>query len=194
MKKFLCSIAIIGLCVTLSACSSSVKSGSTSSKNKTSSYSESSYSSSSKYEESSHKSSYSYEESSKSSKSSYSTSFTNKYGTSTTKCAHPGCDNYIASSGDTNCCTVHSNRCLNCRKYIDEDATCCIDCLTEGLSSKSSYHSESSLGYKTTTGKKKTCIACGGSGVIRQYATNDPYDPGYLMECVACHGKGYYYE
>ena len=29
------------------------------------------------------------------------TTFTNAYGTSTTKCAHSGCNNYIASSGDT---------------------------------------------------------------------------------------------
>lgn len=55
--------------------------------------------------------------------------FTNKYGTATTKCAHPGCNNYIAPSGDTNCCTVHSNRCLQCGKYIDGDAMYCVDCL-----------------------------------------------------------------
>lgn len=60
--------------------------------------------------------------------------FTNKYGTPTTKCAHTGCDNYIASSGDTNCCTTHSRRCLNCNKYIDEDALYCIDCLAAALS------------------------------------------------------------
>ena len=57
--------------------------------------------------------------------------FTNKYGTATTKCAHTGCNNYIASSGDTNCCTSHSNRCLECNKYIDEDSMYCMDCLTE---------------------------------------------------------------
>ena len=55
--------------------------------------------------------------------------FTNKYGTRTTVCAHTGCTNYIASSGDTNCCTVHSNRCLDCNCYIDEDATWCLSCL-----------------------------------------------------------------
>lgn len=55
--------------------------------------------------------------------------FTNKYGTPTTICAHAGCYNYIAPSGDTNCCTVHSNRCLQCGKYIDGDAMYCIDCL-----------------------------------------------------------------
>lgn len=59
-----------------------------------------------------------------------STPFTNEYGTPTTKCAHSGCNNYIASSGDTNCCTTHSNECLSCGKYIDEDAMYCIRCLT----------------------------------------------------------------
>ena len=59
-----------------------------------------------------------------------SVAFTNKYGTPTTKCAHDGCSNYIASSGDTNCCTVHSNKCLECGKYIDEDAMYCMDCLS----------------------------------------------------------------
>ncbi len=58
-------------------------------------------------------------------------SFTNKYGTPTTKCAHPGCNNYIAPSGDTNCCVTHSNRCADCGKYIDEDAMYCMDCLTK---------------------------------------------------------------
>lgn len=55
--------------------------------------------------------------------------FTNQYGTATTKCAHSGCENYIASSGDTNCCTQHSNKCLECNKYIDEDALYCLDCI-----------------------------------------------------------------
>ena len=36
--------------------------------------------------------------------------FTNAYGTPTTVCAHPGCNRYIASSGDTNCCAEHSSR------------------------------------------------------------------------------------
>lgn len=55
--------------------------------------------------------------------------FTNEYGTPTTKCSHSGCNNYIASSGDTNCCTQHSNRCLECNKYIDEDALYCVACI-----------------------------------------------------------------
>lgn len=64
-----------------------------------------------------------------SSNSDTSTPFTNKYGTPTTKCAHTGCYNYIATSGDTNCCTTHSNRCLDCNKYIDEDAYWCVSCI-----------------------------------------------------------------
>ena len=63
-----------------------------------------------------------------------SSSFTNKYGTPTTKCAHAGCNNYIATTGDTNCCPSHSSRCLNCGKYIDEDAMYCIDCISNSVS------------------------------------------------------------
>ena len=59
--------------------------------------------------------------------------FTNKYGTAKTKCAHSGCSSYIASSGDTNCCTKHSNRCGNCRCYIDEDALFCMSCIKKAM-------------------------------------------------------------
>ena len=71
-----------------------------------------------------------------------STSFTNKFGTSKTICAHSGCSSYIASSGDTNCCPAHSNKCLTCGCYIDEDAAWCMSCLSKAAnSSKSSYTS-----------------------------------------------------
>lgn len=86
----------------------------------------SSYKSSSSLSESSYYSSKSQSSSYSNNKSSY---FTNAYGTPTTKCAHPGCTKYIASSGDTNCCTLHSNKCLECHKYIDEDAMYCISCI-----------------------------------------------------------------
>ena len=56
-------------------------------------------------------------------------SFTNKFGTSTTKCIISGCSNYIASSGDTNCCKTHSNKCGNCNCYIDSDAMFCMSCM-----------------------------------------------------------------
>ena len=65
--------------------------------------------------------------------SSYSGSFTNKYGSSNTICAVSGCSRYIASSGDTNCCTTHSNRCGNCRCYIDGDAMYCMSCLSSAF-------------------------------------------------------------
>ena len=59
--------------------------------------------------------------------------FTNKYGTATTKCVVNGCNNYIASSGDTNCCVLHSNKCIECNKYIDGDALFCMDCIKDAM-------------------------------------------------------------
>ncbi|MCD8051291.1 MAG: hypothetical protein LUE89_06390 [Clostridiales bacterium] len=81
------------------------------------------------------------QESKESSRTTTYTSFTNKYGTRTTKCAHEGCTNYIASSGDTNCCTTHSNRCGGCGCYIDEDALFCIDCLVDALEQQQQVNS-----------------------------------------------------
>lgn len=63
--------------------------------------------------------------------------FSNKYGTSTTKCNHNGCNRNIASSGDTNCCEIHSNKCKICSKYIDEDALVCMECVEKNLKNKS---------------------------------------------------------
>ena len=59
--------------------------------------------------------------------------FSNKFGTASTVCAHKDCYNYIANSGDTNCCTSHSRRCSVCNCYIDEDALACMDCLKKVL-------------------------------------------------------------
>ncbi len=74
-------------------------------------------------------------------KNSSSGSFSNKYGTRTTKCAVSGCDSYIARSGDTNCCVYHSNKCGNCRCYIDSDAMYCMSCISGALNdNKSSDH------------------------------------------------------
>ncbi len=61
------------------------------------------------------------------------TRFSNKFGTPSTICAHSGCSAFIASSGDTNCCKIHSNRCGNCNCYIDEDAMYCMSCLEDAL-------------------------------------------------------------
>lgn len=74
--------------------------------------------------------------------------FSNKYGTATTKCAYPGCTQNIASSGDTNCCASHSNKCLKCGCYIDSDAMYCMSCLTESISnSNDTYDYDKGYGY-----------------------------------------------
>ena len=88
-----------------------------------------------------------------------SVSFTNKYGTATTKCAHSGCSNYIASSGDTNCCKVHSNKCLECGKYIDEDATYCMSCLSKASDKAKAGSSKSS----TSGGKSSASGSASGN-------------------------------
>lgn len=68
-----------------------------------------------------------------SSHSSSSTGFKNKYGTADTKCAKAGCSKKIATSGDTMFCTSHSNKCLNCYCYIDNDAMYCMTCIKNAL-------------------------------------------------------------
>jgi len=109
-----------------------------------------------------------------------SNSFTNKYGTPSTKCAHYGCNNYIASSGDTNCCALHSNRCLNCGKYIDEDASYCMTCIEEALYPSSGNSSNDAgktvkCNYCNGTGRADggTCPWCNGSGTTYDNAFND---------------------
>ena len=61
-------------------------------------------------------------------------SFTNKFGTANTVCVVDGCSSKIATSGDTNCCPKHSNKCGNCGCYTDGDAIFCMSCLEEALS------------------------------------------------------------
>lgn len=139
MKKVLAFVLVMTMCLSLAACSGGNGSSSSSS---TTSSSASSDNSSTSTSTSKPSSSNSYSSSSSGSSSS-SSSFTNKYGTATTKCAHSGCSNYIASSGDTNCCTTHSNKCLECKKYIDEDAMYCMSCLSNAASKGSSSSSSS---------------------------------------------------
>lgn len=77
----------------------------------------------------------------------------NKYGDSNTKCVVSGCTNTIATTGDTNCCVVHSNECLECKKFIDGDAMYCMDCLNGAITGKSSSTSNNSkCGYKYSDG------------------------------------------
>ena len=90
-----------------------------------------------------------YDSGSSSSNGGYSDSFTNKYGTSTTKCDVYGCNNYIAKSGDTNCCVSHSNICKNCYCYIDRDAMYCMSCLYDSANKNNS--------------SSKKCYICGDS-------------------------------
>lgn len=98
-------------------------------------------------------------------------SFTNRYGTPTTKCAHTGCSSFIANSGDTNCCKEHSNRCLDCYKYIDEDAHYCVSCIVAAAT--------------------PTCEACsktatytikGITGQTEYYCTEHYYEMQELLE------------
>lgn len=100
--------------------------------------------------------------------SSYSgSSFTNKYGTSTTKCYIAGCNNYIAKSGDTNCCTTHSNKCGNCYCYIDSDAMYCMSCLSGAISGNSNSNSS------------HECYICG------EYAYSKYGSYYYCSDCLA---------
>ena len=135
-----------------------------------------------------------------------SSGFSNKYGTSTTKCAHIGCNNPIASTGDTNCCTVHSNRCLNCGKYIDEDAVYCMDCLTKAVtdtkttsSSSSSKSGSFSNAYGTATTKCahpgcNNSIASSGDTNCCSIHSNRCLECGKLIDgdamyCMSCLSK-----
>ena len=47
---------------------------------------------------------------------------------------------------------------------------------------------------KDTDKKRKTCIACHGTGKVEQYYTDDPLEKPHWETCALCHGKGYYYE
>ena len=102
--------------------------------------------------------------------------FTNKYGTPTTICAHKGCNSYIARSGDTNCCEKHSAKCLNCGKYIDEDAMYCMDCLSNAASNttkKTSYSASDTSNrcqFKDSKGNKScTNPAMPGSTLCEEH-------------------------
>lgn len=112
------------------------------------------------------------------------TPFTNAYGTATTKCAHSGCSNYIASSGDTNCCTTHSRKCLECGKYIDEDATWCMDCIEKALTSsaKSKSASGGSKASGTSGSSSEGKYWCMGKNDTCQNKTNSAYD----FYCSSC--------
>lgn len=93
--------------------------------------------------------------------------FTNKYGTPTTVCAHTGCTKYIAPSGDTNCCTIHSNQCMDCGCYIDEDATWCVSCLQKAAEQAAQTNKH----YCEVCGKEATFSIDGITGSKEYYCS-----------------------
>ena len=113
-------------------------------------------------------------------------SFTNKYGTPATKCNHAGCNNYIASSGDTNCCTLHSSKCLECGKYIDEDAIYCMDCITRSIGSNSSKNPSGSSTFTNKYGTPTT--KCNHSGCTNYIATSGDTNccTTHSSKCLEC--------
>lgn len=58
-----------------------------------------------------------------------------KVNTEPQKCLHEGCTNMAATTGDSFYCETHSNRCLECDCYIDEDAMFCLNCIVEAFKS-----------------------------------------------------------
>ena len=65
-----------------------------------------------------------------------SSSYSSSSSGSSRTCAHRGCTRKAVTSGDSIYCSTHSNRCLNCGKYIDEDAMYCMSCLSKALGGK----------------------------------------------------------
>lgn len=49
------------------------------------------------------------------------------------QCQHDGCVEMAVTSGDSRYCEEHSNKCVECGDYIDEDAEICLKCLVEEL-------------------------------------------------------------
>lgn len=58
-----------------------------------------------------------------------------KVNTAPLQCEHPNCLNKAAETGDSHYCEEHSNKCLECNKYIDEDALYCVNCILKALNS-----------------------------------------------------------
>lgn len=104
--------------------------------------------------------------------------FTNKYGTRTTLCAHTGCNNYIAPSGDTNCCTTHSHRCIDCNCYIDEDAMFCISCLEKAAKQATASNTH----YCEACGKEALYSIIGITGTKEYYCYQHYYELKELLE------------
>ena len=83
----------------------------------------------------------------------------------------------MASTGDTNCCTAHSNKCADCGKYIDEDATWCMSCLEKSLNGYDSGSSD----YSSESSSNSSDSSSHSSGSKSYYADDaDTNSDGYL--------------
>lgn len=49
------------------------------------------------------------------------------------QCRHNGCSKKAVTSGDSRYCEEHSNECMGCGEYIDEDAMFCLNCIVDAL-------------------------------------------------------------
>lgn len=65
---------------------------------------------------------------------------------------------------------------------------------TSTASSTTTSTGTKSSSTDNSSGTRKTCIACNGSGQVEQWYTNDPAEKPHWETCALCHGKGYYYE
>ena len=144
MKKILALIMILALCLTVCGCSNSSNNDYETKNDSNDDYSYS-------YENDDNDYNYSYDDDDADDYS----YFSNKYGSKTTKCAQSGCSNYIASSGDTAYCVTHSNKCLDCRCYIDGDAMYCMDCLSDAANDINDDYDYGSNNYS------HECYVCG---------------------------------
>lgn len=172
MKKLVLPLLILCVAITLVACSDS---GSVSNSN-----------TESKETPSNEVPSYNTTTSSNASSSLSSLSFTNKYGTPDTICEHSGCTKKIASSGDTNCCTLHSNKCADCGSYIDEDATWCMSCLEDAIqpsSGSSSYSSNNSSNSYSSSAEEYWCMG-------KNDTCNNKTSSAYDFYCNSCDPDG----
>ena len=89
-----------------------------------------------------------------------------------------------ASSGDTNCCTVHSSTCAKCGRYIDEDATWCMKCLTSAASGTKSSSDSSSSSSSSSSGTES--YYCMGKHNTCPNKTYSPWD----FYCSSCDPDG----
>lgn len=104
--------------------------------------------------------------------------FTNKYGTKTTVCAHPGCTDYIALSGDTNCCVAHSSKCHDCGCYIDEDGFLCVSCIAKAAKQAQNNNTH----YCEECGSKAVYSIIGITGTKEYYCYTHYKELQDLME------------